>query len=158
MENCLVNLSGKCNAFIPLDQLNEYIVREVKDKMQPYMTEQTDDYLRNKISLLTMFFWEVRRKFAHETDAEIFDFHSSSVDEWNEIRQVTDKILGGGLVNHCNKRVAQRPRMVADLFMEGISVMTDSKIIGKVKKSLLNSASVYDDVVDLGTVDQMNGV
>ena len=71
------------------------------------MTEQTDDYLRNKISLLTMFFWEVRRKFAHETDAEIFDFHSSSIDEWNEIRQVTDKILGGGLVNHCDKRAAQ---------------------------------------------------
>ena len=91
MENCLVNLSGKRNAFMPLDQLNEYVVREVKDKMQPYMTEQTDDYLRNKISLLTMFFWEVRRKFAHETDAEIFNFHSSSIDEWNEIRQVTDK-------------------------------------------------------------------
>jgi len=45
MENCLVNLSRKRKGFMPLDQLNEYIVQEVKDKMQPYMTEQTDDFL-----------------------------------------------------------------------------------------------------------------
>src|SRR6266496_5134791 len=104
MENCLVNLSGKRKAFMALDQLNEYIVRDIKDKMQPYMTEQMDDYLRNKMCLLTMFFWDIRRKFADEIDAEIFDFHSSSVDEWNDIRRVTDKILEGDLVNHCDKR------------------------------------------------------
>src|SRR5277367_321447 len=57
MDTSLVNLSGKRKGFMPLDQLNEYIVREVKDNMQAYMTEQTDDYLRNKLSLLTMFFW-----------------------------------------------------------------------------------------------------
>src|SRR5271156_1933218 len=85
MENCLVNLSGKRNAFMPLDQLDEYMVWEVKDRMQPYMTEQMDDYLRNKLSLLTMFFWDVRRKCTYETDAQIFDFHSSSVNPWTTI-------------------------------------------------------------------------
>jgi hypothetical protein len=155
MENCLVNLSGKRNAFMPLDQLNEYIVREVKNKMQPYMTEQTDDYLRNKMSLLTMFFWEVRRKFADETDADIFDFHSSSVDEWNDIRRVVERVLDGELMN---KKGRDESRTVTDIFMEGIGVMADGETIAKVKKSLLKPANVFDDVENLGEVDQMGEI
>jgi hypothetical protein len=69
---------------------------------------------------------------------------------------VTDKILEKGLVNHCDKRVTQQPRMIVNLFMKRVSVMTDAEIIEKVKKSLLNPESVYDDVTDFGMMDQMN--
>jgi len=158
MENCLVNLSGKRNAFMPLDQLNEYIVREVKDKMRPYMTEQTDDYLRNKVSLLIMFFWEIRRKFANEADVDIFDFHSSTVDEYDDIRHVTDKTLEGDLMRHCTNRSSKGARVILDLYVEGIGVMADGEIITKVKKSLLKPASVYDDFEDPDIVDQMDDV
>jgi hypothetical protein len=150
MENALVNLSGKRDGFMALDQLNEYMVREVKNKMQPYMTEQTDDYLRNKLSLLTMFFWEVRRKFADETDADIFDFHSSTVDDWEEIRRVVEKILDGGVMRAHEKKGIDEPRTVTDLFMEGISVLADGETVSKVKKSLLKPASVFDEVEHLG--------
>ena len=47
-----------------------------------------------------------------------------------------------------------------DLFMEGIDVMADAETITKIKKSLLNPASVctvHDDINDLGMMDQMNG-
>ena len=158
MENCLVNLSGKRKAFMPLDMLNEYIVREVKDNMQPYMTEQTDDYLWNKLSLLTMFFWEVKRKFAGETDVDIFDFHSSNVDEYNDIRHVTDKVLREGLVKVCVDRPSRGGRMVSDLFVEGIGAMADGETISKVKKSLLKPVGVYDDFEDLGDADEMDGI
>jgi hypothetical protein len=96
-----------------------------------------------------MFFWEVKRKFASETDVDIFDFHSSNVDEYNDIRQVTDKVLGGGLVKVCLDRPSRGGRMVPDLFIEGIGVMADGETISKVKKSLLKPASVYDDLKTL---------
>ena len=156
MENCLVNLSGKRKAFMPLDMLNEYIVREVKDKMQPYMTEQTDDYLRNKLSLLTMFFWEIRRKFASETDVDIFDYHSSSVDEYDDIRRVVDKVLSEDLVEVCINRPSRGERMVSDLFIEGIGVMADGQTISKVKESLFKPSTVYDDFEDLRAVNEMD--
>lgn len=87
---------------------------------------------------------------------DIFDFHSSIVDEYNDIRQVVDKVLEGGLMRYCIDRVSQGGRMVLDLFIEGIEVMVDAETIGKVKKSLLESASVYDDFEDLDAVDQID--
>ena len=44
-----------------------------------------------------------------------------------------------------------------DLFMERIDVMADAETITKIKKSLLNPASVHDDINDLGMMDQMDG-
>ena len=105
-----------------------------------------------------MFFWEVRRKFPNETDVDIFDFHSSTVDVYNDIRQVVDKILEGDLMRHCTDRISKRGRMISDLYVEGIGVMADGETIAKVKKSLLKPASVYDDFEDLDTVDQMDDI
>ena len=159
MDNSLVNLSGKRKAFMPLDQLNEYIVREVKDNMHAYMTEQTDDYLRNKLSLLTMFFWKVRRKFAEETDAHIFDFHSSSVDPWSTIEHVVNKVLEEGLGIPNYERRVSGTREVPDLFRDGIGVIADGEAIAKVKGSLLNPFDGFDcDEIDDDEVARMEGV
>src|SRR5439155_16323216 len=96
-----------------------------------------------------MFFWEVERKFAGETDVDIFDFHLSNVDKYNDIRHVTDKVLRGGLVKVCIDRLSQGGRMVSDLFVEGVGVMADGETISKVKKSFLKPVGVYDDFEDL---------
>jgi|SRR5579859_1472840 len=138
MQNSLVNLSGKSNAFQPLDQLNEYIVREVKNKMQPYMTESTDDHLRNTVSLVIMFFPELKRRFAEETDAHIFDFHSSSVDEWCDVQRVMEKILDENLMQLGGPKCGANVHVVPDLFMDGISVLADGVVIAKVKECLTN--------------------
>ena len=114
MENCLVNLSGKHKALMSLDLLNKYILQKVKDKMQLYMTEQTDNDLWNKLFLLTMFFWEVKRKFSNETDIDIFDFYLPNVDKYDNIRQVTNKVLRGGLVKVCVDRPSRGGRIVSD--------------------------------------------
>ena len=42
--------------------------------------------------------FDCKRKFSSETDIDIFDFHLSNVDEYNDIRHVTDKVLRRGLV------------------------------------------------------------
>ena len=104
-----------------------------------------------------MFFWEVRRKF-NETDVDIFDFHSSTVDEFNDIRQVMDKILERDLMRHCTDRISKRGRMISDLYIEGIGVTVDGETIMKVKKSLLKPNSVYDDFEDLDAFDLIDHV
>jgi hypothetical protein len=70
-----------------------------KDKMSACTTEATDNFLRNKVSLALWVFLGVKRRFAEQTDAQIFDFHSSSVDEWKDIRRVVDKVLFQGLMS-----------------------------------------------------------
>ena len=62
-----------------LDEFNEYIVREVKEMIANNVTPATDSHLRNTLSLLITLMWDARRKI-DETDANIFDFHSSKVD------------------------------------------------------------------------------
>ena len=94
----------------------------------------------------------------NETDVDIFDFHSSTIDEYNDIRQVVDKILEGDLMRHCTDRISKRGRMILDLYIEGIGVMVDGETIMKVKKSLLKLISVYDDFEDLGDADEMDGI
>jgi hypothetical protein len=54
MENCLINLSGKSRGFMACDMVNEYVVREVKDLMNPNANSVSDQRLREKISLLVM--------------------------------------------------------------------------------------------------------
>jgi len=105
-----------------------------------------------------MFFWEVRRKFVNETNVDIFDFHSSTIDEYNDIHQVVDKILEGDLMRHCTDRISKRGRMILDLYVEGIGVMVDGETIMKVKKSLLKPISVYDDFEDLDAFDLMDDI
>ena len=85
METCLITTSGKENSFVALDEFNEYIVREVKEMIANNVTPATDSHLRNTLSLLITLMWDPRRKIADETDANIFDFHSSKVDSWPDM-------------------------------------------------------------------------
>ena len=82
-----------------LDEFNEYIVREVKEMIANNVTPATDSHLRNTLSLLITMMWDARRKIADEMDANIFDFHSSKVDSWWDIKLIADNILQSGILS-----------------------------------------------------------
>jgi len=150
MDNCVVNLSGKKNGFMPLDMLNEYIVREVKRMMHPHVTPETDEWLREVVSVLIMIFWDVRRKIAEETDSEIFDYHSSKVSPWKDISRVTDKVLRDQLCTHNVDRLpAGMKYTTKDMFVDGLVALANTKNIEALKKAMrVSDGSDWDEPDD----------
>ena len=159
MDNCLVNLSGKKAGFMPLDMLNEYIVREVKRMMHPHVTPETDAWLREVVSLLTMVFWDVRRRIAQETDSNIFDYHSSTVSPWKDSILVANKILRDGLCDARVNRLGGEKYIAADMFADGILALAKTDKIENLKKAMLGADGAdWDESEDeLENEDEANG-
>jgi hypothetical protein len=136
MDNCLVNLSGKKNGFMPLDMLNESIVREVKRMMHLHVTPETDEWLWEVVSVLIMVFWNVRRKIAEETDSEIFDFHSSKVNPWKDITHVTNTIPQDHLCNEHVDRLQGEGYIAKDLFAKCLIALSNTETIEALKQAM----------------------
>lgn len=130
----MLNLSGKRDGFVTLDMFNEYIVREVKNLIANVVTEETDEHLRNVLSPLVMTFWEIRRKMAEETDANIFDFHSTPVNSWVDIRRIANSILKARLFESPGERDGF---YADDHFIKGIHCLANTVSIEKLKKALI---------------------
>jgi hypothetical protein len=140
MENgCVVNISGKREGFVALDMLNEYVVREVKSLISSVVTSQTDEHLRNVLSLLVMVFWDIRRKISEETEMYVFDYHSSKVNSLVESRTVADYILRSALVVTGGEAQAARSDgafEANDCFMGGVHRLSKTQCIAKLKRTL----------------------
>lgn len=140
MENgCVVNISGKREGFVALDMLNEYVVREVKSLISTVVTSQTDEHLRNVLSLLVMVFWDIRRKISEETEMYVFDYHSSKVNSLVESRKVADYILRSTLVVTGGEAQATQSDgafEANDCFMSGVHRLSKTQCIAKLKRTL----------------------
>jgi len=153
MENgCLVNISRKREAFVALDCLNEYIVREVKNMVANVVTPQTDHHLRNVLSLLVLIFWDIRKKMSEEMDIYISDYHSSKVEHRTESRLVRDYILCSRLMRRGGDRdslPSARDLEVKDAFMSGLHELAKTQRIVNLQRSLWeNCRDMIMDEID----------
>jgi hypothetical protein len=131
-----------------LDEFNEYIVREVKEMIANNVTPATDDHLRNTLSLLVTMMWDARRKVADETDAHIFDYHSSRVDNWCDVKIVADAILKSGILPG-GAPVADeetQPLAAQDLFMDGLFKLSTTAPIEKLKRNWAEENADVDEL------------
>jgi hypothetical protein len=97
LNNCLINPSGKAQGFMACDYLCEYVVREVKNMRRHNINDITNEFLNNTIAPQVLFFREVRKKVAEETDAPTYGSHSSPVEKYNEVTVVARHLLRDGV-------------------------------------------------------------
>ena len=153
METCLITTSGKENSFVALDEFNEYIVREVKEMIANNVTPATDSHLRNTLSLLITLMWDARRKIADETDANIFDFHSSKVDSWRDIKLIADSILQSGILSGVTQDIMEEGTQspAPDLLMKGMAKLATTEPLNKLKDGWYEEEDDADEVIELGS-------
>jgi len=124
LNNCLVSISGKRDGFYALDELNEYVVREVKNMMVHNATPKTDEHLREVISLQIMFFMRLKIKMAEESDATfIFDYHHQDVDTSADVDLVAKNCLSRKVFTHTSGRDVVK-KEVPDLLLNGITELS----------------------------------
>ena len=155
METCLVTTSGKENSFVALDEFNEYIVREVKEMIANNVTPATDSHLRNTLSLLITLMWDARRKVADETDANIFDFHSSKVDSWRDIQLIADNILQSGILPGITQDTMEGETQspAPDLLMKGMAKLAAIGPLDKLKDGWYDEEDDADEGTDSDSQD-----
>ena len=153
METCLITTSGKENSFVALDEFNEYIVREVKEMIANNVTPATDSHLRNTLSLLITLMWDARRKIADEMDANIFDFHSSKVDSWRDIKLIADNILQSGILSGITQDTMEEETQspAPDLLMNGMAKLATIEPLDKLKDSWYDEEDDADEGIELGS-------
>jgi len=124
LKNCLVSISGKRDGFYALDELNEYVVREVKNMMVHNATPKTDEHLREVISLQIMFFMRLKMKMAEESDATfVFDYHHQDVDTSADVDSVAKNCLSRKVFTRTSGRDVDK-KEVPDLLMNGIGELS----------------------------------
>lgn len=122
LNNCLINPSGKAQGFMACDYLCEYVVREVKNMRRHNINDITNEFLNNTIAPQVLFFREVRKKVAEETDAPTYGSHSSPVEKYGEVTSVVRHLLRDGvarLTPGCEEGEERRESESTDLFWKG---------------------------------------
>jgi len=152
METCLLTTTDKAGSFMALDEFNEYIVREVKNMIATNVTPATDNHVRNVLSPLITVFWDVRRKVAEETQANIFDFHSSKVDTWRDNTVLANYILQASfLPGDWVSDGGDKKSPVKDLFNNGQTKLSTTEPITKLRTALIEGdGSDWEDDSDMG--------
>jgi len=157
-QNCVVNLSAKHAGFVALDSLNEYLVGEVKGMMGQSVTPETNERLRNVLSLLVFDFKDIKQKMANESHAEIFDFHFIPRTPWHNVRRIARLIVEGRMLVLSTGSARGAEDMLADgleiprsdsyattdLFVKGITELAETKSITKLKDALAKDDILYD--------------
>jgi len=154
----VVNLSAKHAGFVALDSLNEYRVGDVKGMMGQSVTPETNERLRNVLSLLVFDFKDIKQKMANESHAEIFDFHFIPPTPWHDVCRIARLIVEGRVLVLSTGSARGAEDMLADgleiprsdsyaatdLFVKGITELAGTKSITKLKDALAKGDILYD--------------
>ena len=139
--NCLINTSGKKSGWVPDDEMNERMVKEVKAmRSNGSSSAAADLHWRYTLTLQTFLFPEAKERMAYECDAFISDNHSTMVDPARDIRAIASIILKEGICRHKPNRDGSgelpKQHQVSDLFVEGQTAKGLTRRISTVRDAL----------------------
>lgn len=135
LQHCLISIMGKPDGFYACDELNEYVVREVKKMMVHNASPKTDEHLRETISPQVMFSMRLKMKVAEESDATyIFDYHHQEVDTSAEVEAVALDSLRRKVFKHIPGRSDSIKKEVPDLLMAGLKELCTTERLTNYKR------------------------
>jgi hypothetical protein len=153
LENCLVNLSGKKEAFMAVDMLNEYVVREVKTMMSDNVSPENDLFLREKLSLIVMLFRDIRKTMAEQAQSTTNDFHSTKVNPWIVVKRAVVLLLNDQAWVHKAGRGLHEESVASDLFIDGLAALCTGKRVAKLKVKIMEERQMEGVEEDEDTDD-----
>ena len=97
-NNCLLNLSGRPNKFLAVDEVCEYLVRQLKSSYNPRNTWQSKEFHMQTLSRLTMFLRDVRTTVAASSGAPSYGTRHSHVSSEKDVMTIIQHICENHLV------------------------------------------------------------
>ena len=104
-RNCLLNLSGKSNKFLAVDEVCEHLVRQLKSSYNPRNTWQSKEFHMHTLSRLTMFLRDVCATVARSSGAPSYGTRHSQVASERDIATITDHVNENKLLYYQPGRV-----------------------------------------------------
>jgi hypothetical protein len=143
MENCLINLSGKSQGFMACDMVNEYVVREVKDHMNPNSNSISEERIREKISLLVMHLREWRRNMAKNVGAKSSNDHSTKSSLARDYWRIGERLFrDDAFTKRLDRRDEEYDTVVKDLYVDGLIHLANGTRIAKLKHDMVEERDV----------------
>jgi len=143
LNHSLISITGKSDSFYACDELNEYVVREVKKMMVHNATAQTDQHLREVISPQVLFNMQLKMKMAEESNATyIFDYHHQNVDTSSDLESIAKECLRRKAFRPLSGRGTVRAqgalqKEVPDLLMAGLRELSNTKRLAEYKEKVV---------------------
>lgn len=91
-NNCLLNLTGRPNKFLAVDEVCEYLVRQLKSSYNPRNTWQSKEFHMQTLSRLTMFLRDVRTVVASSSGAPSYGTKHSRVASEKDILTIVQHV------------------------------------------------------------------
>jgi hypothetical protein len=122
------------------DMVNEYVVREVKDHMNPNSNSLSEERIREKISLLVMHLREWRRNMAKNVGAKSGNDHSTKPSLARDYWRIANRLFRE---NALAKRLDRGDDTeVQDLYVDGLIHLANGQRIAKLKHDMVDERDV----------------
>ena len=146
LSNAFVNLTGKPNKFIAIDEFNEWVVRAVKRVYNQHGSIPSTDFTCDIISPNVMPMRESYRGILKSSGAPDWGYKRSRVEINKDIEMVVHELSKGRVFTYTPGRtkLAGLPLVPdADTFMEGIEAIVTGDTIAKYVHAKLNDNGGY---------------
>lgn len=162
-NSCLVNMSGRTNAWMSLDEVCEIMVDVIKNDYNPRGTMQSQDYHLNVVSTNINMLRLIRDSVMSSAKASTYGIKSAAPDEGKDVMRLCDVMIEEGVFIHTPGRVAQvlkvgenreqrhevrRYKRSVDAFGDGLAKLRDGAAAATLERRVTKRSLFVDAEVD----------
>jgi hypothetical protein len=149
--NSFVNLSGKSNKHLAVDEFNEWVVRAIKDVYNPAGTMQSTRFTCQVISPNVISLRELGRNVLRSSGAPTGGYRHSAVDDKRDVRAIVTQLLKDKVFRFTPGRCTtagstHKIKPSRDLYMAGFEAISRGAVLGKYIAKKLAQAGGGGDV------------
>jgi hypothetical protein len=141
---------------MPCDQLEEYIVREIKSLIHHNRTAANDEYLRHVLSRFVMDRLHIRRNTMNVIDATNYYQHSSNVQALYDVRMMANILLKQNVFDRspdASQTPVKNTDATPDLYGSGMAEIWAGNVIHNYKDSMEKGGLYKDNEDDEPEID-----
>ena len=172
-NSCLVNMSGRANAWMSLDEVCEIMVDVIKNDYNPRGTMQSQDYHLNMVSTNINMLRLIRDSVMSGANAAGYEIKSAIPDEGKDISRLCGVMIEDGVFIHTPGRVAQvlkvktgenqhqrhemrRYKRSADAFGDRLAKLRDGAVATALERRVTKRLLFVDTDVEVDEMDDLD--
>ena len=170
-NSCLVNMSGRVNAWMSLDEVCEIIVDVIKNDYNPRGSMQSQDYHLNVVSTNINMLRLVRDSMMSSAKASRYGIKSAIPDEGKDIQRLCGVMIEDEIFIDTPGRVARvlkvgenkeqqhevrRYKRSIDAFGDGIAKLRDGTVAAALERKVTKRSLFMDTDIEVDEMDDLD--
>lgn len=163
MRNCLVNPSGEKGKWMPDDLFGEYVVREIKMKVNPSSNIRSEKHLCEIIGSQVMSLFACKKSMARECKSQDYGTRSTPLSTSFDVLYLTRTLLNEGVGRFTPNRVHDENGVeycsVPDLLSDGARKLADGSPLFMYKERVryhwISGSGLEGDDIEVEEIDPL---